>query len=1407
MKTADLQLKQYRTEGDIRHQYNPLHNIKNADGTISDFNTKELNTEQLHIDLSKPLDLQCQPSYDGTVNLIINDDTNPPRIINSRFSVIEDNRYRVINRNQREQTNLYDVTKIDQQTRLFRTINKIPRIELKRVLSTGCLPGGNYTFYIKYADNDYNKTDVVAESSIVTICNGNVYDPKTISGTLSNEQTDKAVNLKLLNIDDSFYKFYVYYVREYSDVNGSILTEAKQIKEPFDLVSGECTITGFEATEAISPEELNINYLLVDSVKTQAQVQNMLFFGNVASTTIDNATFQDLSYYINVSLTQEKSSIGWVNSDYETKLTDGLLQSEYYSYKNIYYKLGYWPDEFYRMGVVYIMNNDALTPVYNLRGIAFNWNNPTNVIEEYDKENPKINRNVVLDESTLDNTWGVFKNPSLDENHQIINYEDETVKPWYYRMSIPDNVKYELKQLGVKGLFFVRQKRLPFVICQGLSIGIDQNAHIPMLFDGKTYFTEGFIDENQLLTHNFTRRKLTASKIKGSGLLSLDACVTPQIQSLFDGTNFILKQTNSITELIKKDRHFSALSGKFETSFSTSANCAYINEGVPSKVIDDVAFSTRAGMAEDVREFSFLIKDDYSKENQNLVRGIYCPFVATIQNLNPNKIYTVFSGSYNSTYNVEYVRVRGESNLEFFAISDRWSLDDVNTVDCYRGDCFTTTNTIRINRNFVDSELPIMDRIIDEQTWSKGYKGYKKMSGNVEDDSKTDEDEIGYWSDINRGDLNAVQMGMWVTYKSLSNYNLGLRAPDRRFTDETALMGNVRSFYPLSGMSVKSGAKIAESFVLNSGYNSLLGKKRHYKMMDVPYIRDLFDTRLMFSNVQTEDSYKNAYRIFQGLSFTDLDRQFGALVKILPWKADLLGIFEHGVGIIPVNPKALLQTQQGQSIHLYGSNVLESQVSVINSDFGTIWPESVIQTPIGVYGVDTYGKKIWRVSQSGMEIISDIKIQQYLNDHIQLSEDDKYPTISLLNVKSHYNNHKGDVIFTFYNYKKDEEWSICYNERLNLWTTKYSWTPLYSENINNVFYSLDKKRAEILAIIFDNNRGKRGVTTTENEWDLSGNFTTEITLDNYKHVDEWTANVVGIKTSYISDKEIDLSLSTDLVNMTYDVENKKFLLTLDKSKLEFEVSTIEDLNTPVPLYYKIDVIFKGNVKLDSEDKTYDKEIFATIGVVVNPTKYNGTEEERVILQNEYNKLIRNWFYVHGKAGIFDEINYTDDDKTNQILPTMWYEKQEPFEFEFVVNEPLGLHKIFNNLVIISNNVAPEEIEYEIVGDVYDFKKLIRAGEEVEFKNTRVEYDYRLNQYLLVTNQKCKNITEYGRLKGNIQYKEDSWNLVIDPIIKKKNGKSESARLRDKWVKIKIKYKGDNLVLVSAINTIITLSYA
>jgi hypothetical protein len=87
---------------------------------------------------------------------------------------------------------------------------------------------------------------------------------------------------------------------------------------------------------------------------------------------------------------------------------------------------------------------------------------------------------------------------------------------------------------------------------------------------------------------------------------------------------------------------------------------------------------------------------------------------------------------------------------------------------------------------------------------------------------------------------------------------------------------------------------------------------------------------------------------------------------------------------------------------------------------------------------------------------------------------------------------------------------------------------------------------------------------------------------------------------------------------------------------------------------------------------------------------------------------------------------------------------------------VGLHKIFDNLVIISNKVEPKSIEFEIIGDVYDFKKSGLLS-ETEFKDekTTIKYDPILNQKTLVVEQESKNIEKVGRRIGNIHYKEDS----------------------------------------------------
>ena len=1400
MTRISLNIKKYRQEGDLDHTYAPLKNLVEVDNSIVDFNTEELS-----IDLNNPLSIECQPSYDGTVNLIINDDKNPPRIINSRFTKIEDGRYRIINRNQKQQTNLYKRNKIDQQTRLFRNINNIPRIDLIDVSEFGQLKGGNYTFYIKFADNDYNKTDIVAESGQVSIFHGDWNKLSSVSGTLQDERTNKSIILNLTNIDTSFSCVYLYYTREYSDTSGFRMSETVSILKPYNIKGDNLTITitGFEEEQLIDSSELNVTYNYVNNVKTQAQVQNMLFFGNVDSDVPKTKELQNLSYFIEVSLNQSNESIGWIDENYEVKLDDNLTQTEYYNPQNIYYKVGYWPDEIYRLGVVYIMNDDSLSPVFNLRGCEFKELNESNLhkpyIDLYD-DSGKINYidkdEFIFNGQYLDNTMGVFKNPVISQNRVVQNYQDKTTKPWYYKITFSEDVIFELRKYNIKGAFIVRQKRIPTIIGQGLSVGVDATSYIPMLWDNEkeSYITEGFLSTNRLLLDSYNSREIKSKKKQSSGLLCLDACVSPVMQSMLDGSDFTLQKLYQNGNLKRTtNRHFNI-------SFSDNdiiqdryykSQAIFVNSDVPAKVVNDLCFSTRAGSAEDIKQFGFFGDRDYDETSNKYVRGIYCPFIGTNTVLTDNSIYNIKQKGFSTSYLKEYFKVRGNDQSPFYAISDRYSLDDISTLDVYRGDCYTNTVTFRMNRNFVDSSVPINDIIIDSKTWKSHYKGFLN----------TPADE---WLKMNKADLNTVPMGTWVTYKCLSSYNLGLRAFDRSYVDEQALLGNPRGFFPVTDLSTKPSNKIEDSWILNDGYNATVGQKMHVPAVDVPYIKDQFDNRIMFSNVQVDDDFKNAYRIFQGLSYKDIDRQYGSIVKLLPWssggEANILCIFEHGIGVVPVNQQALMATTTGQSIHLYGAGVLQSKVSVVTPDFGSIWPESIIKTPIGVYGVDTHAKKIWRYTTSnGFETISDMKIQRFLNDNIKLKEEDKYPTIGLRNVKTHYNNYKGDVMFTFYNFTEGEEWNFCFNERMNKWITRYSWTPLYSENVNNIFYSLDKKRAEILSYIYDNKNTTYGIRTSENEWKMGedgllGKFETELSFVGSQLTDKFNIDVTKVTSSYIKNgEEIDIVLFNGGDDSFFSINEN--ILSWNKSDVEYK------WGVRIPLYYKFDVIVTP--VFDGKTLTPFKE---TLCFVVDH-KYD---------EKAYSELLGNGFYVHGRAGIFNEIDYEDDDPDNQIKPTKWYNKQEPFEFEFIVNEPVGLHKIFDNLVIISNKVEPKSIEFEVIGDVYNFKKagLFKTGKG--FKNTKVDYDPILNQYTLITEQECRNIEnpEYGRRLGNIHYKEDSWYLTVEPIKFDPEFKADeqhpprkwsSTRIRDKFAKIRVKYSGEDLVVFTAIKNLYNLS--
>ena len=83
-------------------------------------------------------------------------------------------------------------------------------------------------------------------------------------------------------------------------------------------------------------------------------------------------------------------------------------------------------------------------------------------------------------------------------------------------------------------------------------------------------------------------------------------------------------------------------------------------------------------------------------------------------------------------------------------------------------------------------------------------------------------------------------------------------------------------------------------------------------------------------------------------------------------------------------------------------------------------------------------------------------------------------------------------------------------------------------------------------------------------------------------------------------------------------------------------------------------------------------------------------------------------------------------------------------------------------------------------------------------------------------QRALTIRKYGRLRGNMEYLEDSWDIQIQPITIKYahlRGSTLSftepiqSKVRDKFLKVRVRYDGSQYVIVNGIRTYYRISYA
>lgn len=1181
----------------------------------------DFDTDELSFDINHPIDILPQWSYDGSVNLIINDGKNIPRLINSRFSPLGKEKYQIVDRKGNNDTNIYDQgAQFDSDTSLYKTYVGIPKIEFINVYQSGNLPVGNYHFYFRYVDADGNETDFVGESGMVSIFKGTQFG--SITSGFRDENSYKSVKFLISDIDPAYQYINVYYTRSSSDINENAVVQAYKIDQKF-LVNNslicQIFITGNEQKTEITVDEINPQYQIAQNVQTQESCQNRLFFGNIQNQNIDYTELSDLSLrFIARANTEQSYDPG--THDYNTASRNTYIDPLF-----IYNFTGYQNHEIYRFGIVYILNNGTLSPVFNIRGMYFNENDAEYTDFPILQKNGDEQSRLYI--SSNEDTGIIYKNgtdasteatESLENIYGVLRIETGLKQEISNVIGIQIDIQYrdalfqELRKHNIKGYFFVRQKRIPLRLCQAFTIGIDGESNTPLLYtDSNTvvnsksktedlkdfYIAERFLSDDKRIVHNLEDRLYCVPKtnVYKYGAICPEYDInSPYYNTLFCGDEYIVEQASASTPLQQDEtetRHFYVEGVKeIEKPTTFTTRIVGVEDNVKLVEVGNKMFSARAGEAEEAFRYEYINSEIKSTDSSNLIRGSFGPYIAFDGYKYPGTLVNIYIKDYQTMNKQELFKIRYSDKSPYYAISNRYDIeDDNNGFLLYRGDTYICTFTHRLNRNFQDPQAPTNHKIVDEDCWKDNYE----VSDGVVKTENFDK--------INLGDVNAVKIGTWVTFQLVSSSNLNIRALDDSIVDEVSLTGHARAFYPYSGMSADGSYKIPEALCYNKGFNKSLSERYNFEVPDVPAIKNDFTNRISYSDIHVNDAFKNGYRTFRGTHYRDYPKTYGQITKLVELRGNLLCVFEHGVALIPVNERAVAGEGAGGNIYINTSNVLPENPKVISDTFGSQWKDSVIKTPMGIYGIDTVGKKIWRTNGESFECISDFKVQEFLNKNITLTEREIDPIIGIRNVKTHYNKFKHDVMFTFYDnlYGFEEKvWNLCYNELLQKWVTFYSWVPSYSENIYNQYFSFDRNTSKWIS--------KLGVSHIGNDFSdgvvLSNNIIPNEAKSEYRIGELSLANRtlpegegIAVFTYYTLDRD-------NLGNFNYfDIKYQKYQIVNNKKSYIGDYVTLEKM-------------------LQDSDKNYDS-------ILVLETDATNLCSELFIrgtkTGNSYNKIITN----------------------------------------------------------------------------------------------------------------------------------------------------------------------------------------
>ena len=983
--------------GTKRNEYQPLKNVFD-DVYIQD--RVSMTRAEFNFDHTHPIydEIQIVPSYDDSVDIIFTDFKNPVRIVNSGFR----SDWTITDRTIPASTFASSIALILQT-------ETTPKISLQEITS-GSLKYGNYIFFVRYADIDFNKSLFVAESNPISIFKGSSWCTIDIEGSVDGSNSTSGVKLSITNIDEKFKYLQFGYVRYYSDATQVLLWDVKLIDRYYDVTSAslDCNIFGTETTIDYTLDEIIKQNIQERTCKSLCVVDNRLYGANWKRPTVNHPYLEEISALIKLRYVQEESDavVDWVNPNMEQKIRTDKTSTGTHTINSfadpfiVHDELSYMHGDAYAFGIVWKWKNNNVSDVYNN---LVGYDHFFNAFHDIYPNNNGIYRfpHVGVD-GTNHETVSYIKNPDgITRSSEVyktgIKYDFTEVYN-YLNSAAGADVK-EWFDVNIESFVPVRAERNKNVLYQGISLECVSHPNGASK-DNAAYFPyphEQFpsIEEDAIGTR-FTSGGIMLFKSGRFGFYSTDYLLENDHSVANEQVTYVSRLYNLASDstgwtatirlrLPDASPDFSNYSIYEQNCSVFASNPTNIYEiyntvNVPFGISPSRAALDYSGFCSHATDYAHPSVGDSGtlfyehtavlrKSNRQLLSPAYIgcehyvsgttPFYRQICNLYkiaPNSI------DYKDGNIINFYP--DTQNLVYHKISDWIGVDNMYTEifnKFYRGDVF-------LQRSY-----------FKQSTWGPSYATCH---------------DRGPLTCAPSGSATVVSIDPWaIGSDNLNSYCYGHGTLLGIITENTInsayrVKGEDSTFYPAVGREVgvpgdyerhveywsvfpavaevsmndyATCTKITgiESFIVNSGYSQVLSPTPHFTYNPgITYADENLITRIRFSSRLIVGSYINQLRTWDSLAYRDYDSKYGPITAIRQLYNKLVSVQQKAINEHIINERATIPNSQGEI--LLGSGDILSQVVRRLSDYGSDHNSSIKLTSSGIYGVSSLYQTIWK---------------------------------------------------------------------------------------------------------------------------------------------------------------------------------------------------------------------------------------------------------------------------------------------------------------------------------------------------------------------------------------------------------------------------------------------------------------